>query len=390
MMSTLELWKSLALVALLTSSQTLAFVSNLKSNSFKRGGFAVAQPRFSSDLYKSSSNTEQLKTSTPPENSKPKIESNKQTAKEQTKDEQDKDKKAKVKPVAVLVCPAQFCVPADYEAFLHTLQQNAPPNLSISSSSRVARLPRTEWIKVTKQILSTDFFSANLDNSKTLSWYFDAIDQGLADILSEAEEDLDDLEICIIGHSIGGWVARSYLGGLGRRSTSVYRSTLERCRSLVTLGTPHKSPETALVDQTRGLLRAVEETEGCSAEGLAKYGISVTCVGGTSVEGKFLTNDLEEIVATTSYLPLVGDWTKVLKGEVTGDGIIPRDLAFMDGCAKRVEVEKCSITGNNVRHAHVLPTPYNLWAPAEPSISLPEEFCWYGSEGVIDQWIDYI
>ena len=65
-------------------------------------------------------------------------------------------------------------------------------------------------------------------------------------------------------------------------------------------------------------------------------------------------------------------------------------LAFMDGCANRVEVEKCSITGNNVRHAHVLPTPYNLWEPAAPSISLPEDFCWYGSEGVIDQWIDYI
>jgi hypothetical protein len=288
----------------------------------------------------------------------------------------------RTKPVAVLICPAQFCVPADYETFISTLQEKSPH----ISSGRVANLPRTEWIKVARQLPTSDFFSATLNNAKTLEWYFNAIESGLADIYAEEGYDVD---VCIIGHSIGGWVARSYLGGLAQRSTAVYRSTIERCTSLVTLGTPHKSPETALVDQTRGLLRAVEETKGCSSEGLAENGISVTCVGSTAVEGKILPTDLEQLVATTSYLPLVDNWKDIFNG-ITGDGIIPRDLAFMDGCANRVEVEKCSITGNNVRHAHVLPTPYNLWEPAAPSISLPEDFCWYGSEGVIDQWIDYI
>ncbi len=285
------------------------------------------------------------------------------------------------KPVAVLICPAQFCVPADYKNFISTLQQKSP-HISLG---RVANLPRTEWIKVARQLPTSDFFSATLNNAKTLGWYFDAIESGLADIYAEEG---DDVEVCIIGHSIGGWVARSYLGGLGQRSTAVYRTTMDRCTSLITLGTPHKSPDSALVDQTRGLLKAVEETEGCSAQGLTEKGISVTCVGSTAVEGKMMTTDLEEIVATTSYLPLVDDWKKIFNG-INGDGIIPKDLAFMDG-ANRVEVEKCSISGNNVRHAHVLPTPYNLWEPAAPSISLPEDFCWYGSEGVVDQWIDFI
>lgn len=233
---------------------------------------------------------------------------------------------------------------------------------------------------------TSDFFSATLNNAKTLEWYFDAIESGLAEIYAEEGNDID---VCIIGHSIGGWVARSYLGGLGQSSTAVYRNTMERCTSLITLGSPHRAPETALVDQTRGLLRVVEETRGCSAEGLAEQGISVTCVGSTAVQSNIFTNNLEEIVATTSYLPLVGNWKEITSG-IKGDGIIPQDLAFMDEPANKVMVEKCSITGNNVRHAHVLPTPYNLWAPYAPSISLPEDFCWYGSDGVIEQWINYV
>ena len=280
-----------------------------------------------------------------------------------------------------MICPAQFCVPADYEDLIGLLQEKSPR----IKSCRVANLPRTEWIKVAKQLPTSDFFSASLNNAKTLDWYFDAIESGLADIFAEEGNDVD---VCIIGHSIGGWVARSYLGGLAQSSSSVYRAAMERCSSLVTLGTPHSSPDSALVDQTRGLLKAVEDTEGCSAEGLIKKGISVTCVGSTAVQGKLFTTDVEELVATTSYLPLVEDWKAVGNG-IKGDGIIPQELAFMKG-ANKVEVEKCSITGNNVRHAHVLPTPYNLWEPAAPSISLPEDFCWYGSEGVIEQWINFV
>jgi hypothetical protein len=47
-------------------------------------------------------------------------------------------------------------------------------------------------------------------------------------------------------------------------------------------------------------------------------------VGGTSTSGK-LGLGLEESVAYISYLPLCG------QGEVTGDGIIPEDIAFLEG-----------------------------------------------------------
>jgi hypothetical protein len=285
-------------------------------------------------------------------------------------------------PTAVLLCPAQFCVPADYQSFLTTLQEKCPK----ITTAKVANLPRSEWIKVARQLPTSEFLQANLNNAKTLQWYFNAIETSLAEIYAKEGEDVN---ICIIGHSIGGWVARSYLGGLCQSSTAVYRTTLERCKSFITLGTPHKSPQTALVDQTRGLLAAVESTEACSPGYMAQRGMKVTCVGSVGVQSKILSTNLEEIIAATSYLPLIQDWKKIFSG-VKGDGIIPEDLAFMDAPANRVEVLNCSLTGNVVRHAHVLPTPYNLWSPSEASIPLSEDFRWYGSDGVMDQWIIHV
>ncbi|KAK1742372.1 hypothetical protein QTG54_006937 [Skeletonema marinoi] len=86
------------------------------------------------------------------------------------------------------------------------------------------------------------------------------------------------------------------------------------------------------------------------------------------------------------YLPLVGK----LGDDVKGDGIVPTELAFMESPARRVEIEKCSLSGSAVRHAHVLPTPWNLLDGNAASIKLPEDIVWYGSPGVLSQWLGYI
>ena len=293
------------------------------------------------------------------------------------------ESKSGTKRVSILLCPAQFCVPVDYKSFFETLKTKSEtyPNLIDIGTCRVAPLPRTEWIKVAKQLPTKNFFDSTLKPNETLHWYFDAIEEALMEIYAVEG---DDAEICIIGHSIGGWVARAYLGGLSQSSKAVHRLIMKNCRSFITLGTPHSSPASALVDQTRGLLKRVEETEACSAKSLLGSGIPVTCVGSRAVEGKFSFSNVEELVALTSYVPLSG------KFGANGDGIIPEELAFMDEPAKRIVVEKCSVTNNPVRHAHVLPTPWNLWNGYAPSISLPDDFCWYGSAGVVDQWIEAI
>jgi hypothetical protein len=155
---------------------------------------------------------------------------------------------------------------------------------------------------------------------------------------------------------------------------------------LITLGTPHVSPKSALVDQTRGLIREIDEAPACSAQALADQGIDITCVCSSSLKGAFWSTNVEELVAASSYLPLLGR----IGGDVQGDGIVPLELAFMDPPARKVVVEKCQTTGSSVRHSHVLPTPWNLWDGYAASIDLPDDFASYVSEGVIPQWARYI
>lgn len=285
--------------------------------------------------------------------------------------------------VAVLLCPAQFCVPADYQILFDNLrkqeQERGDDSPSIGTCI-VAPLPRTEWIKVARNLPSRAFLEARLPVHSTLSWYFDAMETALAEIFASEGPDVN---VSIIGHSIGGWVARAYLGGLSGSSSAVYRLTQRQCSSFVTLGTPHSSPDTALVDQTRGLLNEVEQSLECSPESLVERGIDITCVGSSGLDGKFLSTNVEELVAASSYLPLLGRLGK-------GDGIVPFDLAFMPHPARKIEVDQCDISGAPVRHAHVVPTPWNLLDGSSPSIALPEDFVWYGSDGVIPRWAKYV
>lgn len=114
-------------------------------------------------------------------------------------------------PLSILLCPAQFCVPADYNVLFENLRKELGNDRI--RSCRVAPLPRTEWIKVAKSLPTMDYINAELSVFQTLDWYFVAIETSLTEIFAQ---DGKDAEICFIGHSIGGWVARAYIGGLSR------------------------------------------------------------------------------------------------------------------------------------------------------------------------------
>ena len=116
------------------------------------------------------------------------------------------------KRVAVLLCPAQFCVPADYDILFKNLRkQNRDEDAPEIGTCRVAPLARTEWIKVARSLPTRSFLEAKLPVHSTLSWYFEAMETALSEIYAAEGPNVN---VCIIGHSIGGWVARAYLGGL--------------------------------------------------------------------------------------------------------------------------------------------------------------------------------
>lgn len=278
-------------------------------------------------------------------------------------------------PVNILICPAQFCVPVDYTDLIEKLT-----SLPHVSSAKVADLPRTEWIKVARQLPTAAFFRGELDVRQTLGWYFDGIESSISELYNESD---GEGNLCIIGHSIGGWVARAYLGGRSGSATAVHRLAMERVSSFITLGTPHYNAPSALVDQTRGLLDAITSDPACSAETLiAGRGIDVTCVGSTSVASKLFSKNLDELIATSSYFPLTGKWS------TEGDGIVPKELAFMESPARRVELDD---KVNTIRHAHVLPTPWNVLDGYEGSIKLEGDLGrWYGSDDILEKWVGYI
>jgi hypothetical protein len=175
-----------------------------------------------------------------------------------------------------------------------------------------------------------------------------------------------------------------------RSSTAVSKIALENnmISSFITLGTPHESPDTALVDQTRGLLREIAETPSCSSNTLVnEKGIDTTCVCSSSLAGNFFTTNIEEFVAASSYLPLLGK----TDASVKGDGIVPLDLAFMEEPARRVVLPECPTTGRPIRHIHVLPTPWNLWDPSAKSISLNDaDATSYVSPDIVAEWSQFI
>lgn len=136
----------------------------------------------------------------------------------------------KRRTISILLCPAQFCVPDDYDVLwdeLKRLQQGQHPAPAPAPSSFndfeqesitigttvVAPLSRNQWLQVSKAALTPEFFSSQLKVHSTLDWYFQAMEEGIAQLFAK---DGPDTHICIIGHSIGGWVARAYLGGCSR------------------------------------------------------------------------------------------------------------------------------------------------------------------------------
>jgi ferredoxin-like protein FixX len=170
--------------------------------------------------------------------------------------------------ISILVCPAQFCVPDDYNILFDDLHSDDTIEIG---TCVVCQLPQTEWIKVAKQLPTINFVQGTLNVPKTLDWYFISIETAATTIFStELQYGNINPSICIIGHSIGGWIARAYLGGMSQSSTAIYPALVNACTSLITFGTPHSVSNNAIVDQTRGLINSIDSTSMCTPKYLVE------------------------------------------------------------------------------------------------------------------------
>lgn len=115
----------------------------------------------------------------------------------------------------------------------------------------MAPLAFRDWLRLVPASLTAEYWRGELAPEVALPFYYEALDAALKQLTVEAS----GRKVHLVAHSIGGWVARAYLGQLDDDARA-------RVGSLVTLGTPHSPPPDGIfrtLDQTRGLLRLVEE-----------------------------------------------------------------------------------------------------------------------------------
>ena len=252
---------------------------------------------------------------------------------------------------SVVIAPAQFGVPKDYDLLKEALLARGHPKVE------VAKLRRFDWLRITPSILTKDFWTGNLKPTPTLNFFYEGLDL--------AFEAVNDVEVAIVGHSIGGWVARAYVA---ERRVTVTK--------IVTLGTPHLASTDGL-DQTRGLVDFINENYPATAQ--------VCCVAGNTSTA-FSFEDLlqkqpwhinrspllESLVALPSYVVLAGLANDRNPFSIRGDGLIPIDSATLPPPCQAIIIDEC-------HHSGFIPT-------ALDSILLPDTYEWYGSPSKLELW----
>jgi len=229
---------------------------------------------------------------------------------------------------------------------------------------------RADWIQVfTKGLFDVQFWLANAGPTRApFRWYLDMIAQEINKFQSQVEgmdQEDDDLQFILVGHSAGGWLGRAAIGFLSENN--VVKDSIEEeslpidlnsIAGIVTLGSPNLPPPPNVMDMTRGALRITNENFPGSC--FSSQNIFYLTVAGDAVFGK--KNDANirngtlqvEAFAYNTYEAVCGN------GSTIGDGVVPLQAAHLDGATQ--------LLLKGVYH----------------SINEPNN--WYGSLNVIDEW----
>jgi pimeloyl-ACP methyl ester carboxylesterase len=206
----------------------------------------------------------------------------------------------------VIVFPAQIGIEEDYDELSEAILR------STGMKTYVTPLTRLDWpLGLIPSFFSKEYLEGTL-TPRTLSFYFQKVDIAVSKALAENPE----TEFLLLGHSIGGWIARAWLSEWAQKDVK------SRVKKLVTLGSPHNPPRAdssaSAVDQTRGLLKYINENYPGNFEKNVQY-VSVI---GSGVTGRLavtfskVVESFETLLAYFSYSVLSGD-----SAEQAGDGM---------------------------------------------------------------------
>jgi len=266
--------------------------------------------------------------------------------------------KKKNKRRVAIIFPAQLATGDDYLELSETIRKLSQGSIKCYP----APLQRFDWpIGLIPSFFSKEYITGKLKPSEALSFYLKKVDEAVSAALLELGDEAIDAELILVGHSIGGWIARAWLSEWSESSIR------NKVTTLITLGSPHQSPPSnsffVKFDQTRGLLNHIN----LNYPGAHESNVSYYSVIGNKVAGDLNLFYPESLLAYFSYIFLAGD------GKVAGDGIIPIETSTLTG-ATDVVIE-------GIRHSNFVPT-------IAESIKLPVQ--WYGSDDAVNKWLRYI
>lgn len=243
---------------------------------------------------------------------------------------------------AVVILPGLGNEAGDYTALAAELE-------SRNFCTRTAQVARIDWARNAAGITDPAYWAGTLCPTPTVNWYLERITQAV----DEAKEAAGTDKVTLVAHSAGGWMSRVWL---------LERQRMDDVSLLLTLGSPLRRPPSGagVFDQTRGILKYVDERCPGPVD-LAAAGGKFVCLAGRYLKGSEQLSEFQGWVVGQGYKQVCG------AADVWGDGITPVEWAHLDGAE--------NVTLEGVYHS-----------PVGASAERP----WYGSPGILEQWLSYL
>lgn len=212
----------------------------------------------------------------------------------------------------------------------------------------ILEINRFQWLTLAKGVFSKAWYSYECTPDNLFSFYFDALTRKIENIKSKS----NNSSIVFICHSAAGWLARGYLGETSKESVA----------GLVSLGTPHLPPRDIRADMTRGAWTHVHRKYPGSYHRDKIFYVTVAGLAGRAVPG-LLDSDPASFAYKSYATVRGGEPCLVSDDDLIGDGVTPLSSAHLDGALQ-------------------------LSIDAWHGVRAPEGNMWFGSDGVVDQWLD--
>mmetsp|Transcript_42427 Transcript_42427/g.100690 ORF Transcript_42427/g.100690 Transcript_42427/m.100690 type:complete len:329 (+) Transcript_42427:170-1156(+) len=256
---------------------------------------------------------------------------------------------------AVVILPGLGNSSGDYTA-LSTLLTDRGLHVETASVARI------DWMRNAAGLRYRAYWTGNLKPRPTVDWYLNRVEAAM----DSAKRAVDGGPVTLLGHSAGGWLGRLFLLEFGTAGVDRF----------VSLGSPHNPPPKGapgVIDQTRGILTWMED----SCPGAFHDDVEYTSVAGKFLKGATFTGSGGDGAVTFNQRVVGAGYQQVCgSAEVWGDGVVPVPAALLEGSAQ--------VVLDGVYHS-----PLGAVEPKEPAPpgAQPAARPWYGSVGVIDQWL---